>query len=279
MEIKKWIKIFNWRARNVRNATTPMTTTTTTATTKRANRNRNYTKSNSEFEIQINFCLRVLNLTFSICFMQMMQFFLFRCCCYYYWCCCCTFVVVLFVFSIPLAFAGRGEVEAADTTCLVKVRCLTEDHLAFGNNLSQAHATERRCQKLKMREALLWVATSQRWAGNMLLATWHQQHAECWVLSVPSEEKAKRAPTAQREREKELLKWKRKCCRNMRKCCASNMEHFSNATRLLLWRSLSNQKWLSKCDAIFVGDFDSAPESRNFLKLAYSEACCAVIRT
>lgn len=106
MEIKKWIKISNWRARNVRNATTPMTTTTTTTTkTKRANRNRNYTKSNSEFEIQINFCLRVLNLTFSICFMQMMQFFLFRCCCYYYWCCCCTFVVVLFVFSIPLAFA------------------------------------------------------------------------------------------------------------------------------------------------------------------------------
>lgn len=69
---------------------------------------KNFTKSNSEFEIQINFCLRVLNLTFSICFMQMMQFFLFRCCCCYYYCCC-TFVVVLFVFSIPLAFARSGS--------------------------------------------------------------------------------------------------------------------------------------------------------------------------
>lgn len=113
----------------------------------------------------------------------------------------------------------------------------------------------------------------QHVASNMAPTT-------CWVLSAECAQRreSKESPNCT-ERERELLKWKRKCCSNMRKCCASNMEHFSNATRLLLWRSLSNQKWLSKCDAIFVGDFDSAPESRNFLKLAYSEARSAVIRT
>lgn len=88
---------------------------------------------------------------------------------------------------------------------------------------------------------------------------------ECW----PIEEKAKRAAcTVVKVKEKVLLQHEEMLC-----CAASNMEHFSNASRL--WRSLSNQKWLSKCDAIF-GDFDFTPESRNFLNLAYSEACCAI---
>lgn len=85
----------------------------------------------------------------------------------------------------------------------------------------------------------------------------------------PIEEKAKRADcTVVEVKEKVLQQHEEMLCG-----AASNMEHFSNASRL--WRSLSNQKWLSKCDAIF-GDFDFTPESRNFLNLAYSEACCAI---
>lgn len=121
-----------------------------------------------------------------------------------------------------------------------------------------------------MREALL--ATSQRWAGNMLLATWRASNMPSTVAEqecMPIEEKAKRAAcTVVEVKEKVLQQHEEMLCG-----AASNMEHFSNASRL--WRSLSNQKWLSKCDAIF-GDFDFTPESRNFLNLAYSEACCAI---
>jgi len=74
----------------------------------------NNTKSKSTWD-------QVIFVTFSICFMQMMQFSVF----------------FALGFKIPLTFEPRlgtfqeaslFMVAAADTTCLAKVRSLTEDH-------------------------------------------------------------------------------------------------------------------------------------------------------
>lgn len=121
--------------------------------------------------------------------------------------------VLLFVFSIPLTLLLlprtwlelQLQVEAADTTCLVKVRCLTEDHLAFGNNLSQAK--RRWCQKA---EKQICEAKTRRlrWASNMLPATLattatlqqvHQRNI-CW----------ERLLTAKRKQRAQNVDWKRK---------------------------------------------------------------------